>query len=550
MKRHLLILMAAAVPAVAALGPAAADAVTRHGGPTATTTVCAAVPVTAPSGTKVVSVTAVARPGGDFTYPGAFPPHAPILGVPAWCDMDVVVTHPGAGDQVTVKVSLPQDRANWNGRFQATGGSAYLAGDLSDSSIPLISAVKSGYVAAATDAGVGTNSQDASWGLTADGRINTGLLTDFASRSVHDMAVVGKEVTTEFYQRAVHYSYFTGCSTGGRQGYAEAQDYPDDFQGILANAPAVDWNRFEIATLWSQAVFNEEKVAPTKCELDAFNTAAVAACDTLDGVPDGIIDNPQACTWDARRLAGTKVACDGRELTISKALADAVDKIWAGPVSPSGKKLWYGQNKGSSFDFIAKSGQPFNVPAQWAKYFVTKNPSFDATTLTYKSFEQLFASATREFDNVIGDNDPNLSKFARSGGKLLTWHGQSDQLIPTEGTVDYRRHVDAVLGGTEHVDDFYRLFLLPGVDHCGTPLFGTGALVNPDADLNALVTWVEKGHAPATLPTTTPDGKSTRNACGYPMVARYTGHGDTASATNYHCVTVFAAGSGGTTWTS
>ncbi|SCF23300.1 Tannase and feruloyl esterase [Micromonospora chokoriensis] len=516
MKRRLMILMAAAVPLAASLTPVAVNAATRDGGTTAATT-CAAVPVSAPPGTAVVSVKAVAKAGGDFTFPSTpgLPQNPPINAVPAWCDINVVVTHPGANDTVTIKVSLPQDARNWNGRFQATGGSAYSAGDLSDLSVPLISAVKGGYVGAATDAGVKTG-LDASWGLTPDGEINTGLLTNFASRSVHDMAVIGKDVANKFYHRTVRYSYFTGCSTGGRQGYAEAQNYPTDFQGILANAPAIEWNRFEIATLWSQAVYNEEKVAPSQCELAAFNTAAVAACDTLDGVKDGVIDNPQDCTWDARRLVGTRVVCEGKEITITKAVADAVNKIWAGPVSPSGKKLWYGQNKGSAFNYIANPGAPFQVPDQWAKYFVTKNPSFDSTKLTYQTFTQLFTSATKQYDSIIANNNPNLSRFAKAGGKLLTWHGQSDQLIPTQGTVDYRKHVNATLGGNKRVNNFYRVFLLPGVDHCGTPLFSTGPLVNPGADLDALVNWVEKGHAPATLPVTSVDGKTTSNIHHYP----------------------------------
>ncbi|TDU83867.1 feruloyl esterase [Kribbella voronezhensis] len=516
MKRPLIMLIAAVMPAAAVILPVASSAAADN---SPATTTCAPVPVAAPTGTKVVSVDAVARPGGDFTFPNAYPPADPITDVPAWCDVRIVVTHPGANDTVTIKVSLPQDAKNWNGRFQATGGSGYSAGDISDLSIPLIGAVKKGYVGAATDAGV-KDGLDASWGLTADGRTNTGLLTNFASRSVHDLAVIGKDVTAKFYQRAASYSYFTGCSTGGRQGYAEAEYHPTDFQGILANAPAVDWNRFEIATLWSQAVFNEEHVAPTKCELDAFTSAAVAACDTLDGVKDGVIDNPATCTWDARRLIGTKVLCDGKELTISKALAVAVDKLWAGPVTPWGKKLWYGQNKGSSFDFIAAYNKPFTVPDQWAKYFVTKNPSFDSTKLTYATFERVFASATTQYDAVIADNNPNLSKFAKAGGKLLTWHGQSDQLIPTLGTVHYRRQVDALFGGTKRVDDFYRLFLLPGVDHCGTKLYSTGPLVKPGADLDALVNWVEKGDAPATLPVTSPDGTTTQDICRYPMLTQ------------------------------
>lgn len=540
MKRHLIILMAAAIPVAAALAPAAAGAVTRHSDPiaAAAATTCAAVPVSAPSGTKVVSVTAAAKAGGTITFaptvPG-YPAPDPISDVPAWCDITVTVTHPGAGDNVHIKVSLPQDPAKWSGRFQATGGQAYLAGDIADPSSELVSAVKAGYVGAATDAGV-SGAIDATWGLNADGTLNTGLLTNFASRSVHDMAIIGKDVADNFYRRSVTYSYFTGCSTGGRQGYAEAQNYPTDFQGILADAPAIDWNRFEIATLWSQAVFNEEKVAPTTCELDAFNTAVVTACDKLDGVKDGIIDSPQDCKWDARSLVGKKLVCDGQNVTISTADADAINKIWAGPTSTSGKKLWYGLPKGADFASIAAPGNPFLVPKLWAQYFVTKNPSFDATKLTYKSFEQLFNSATRQFDSFIADNSPNLTKFAKSGGKLLTWQGQSDQLIPTPGTVAYRQRVDRLYGGTSKVDNFYRLFLLPGVNHCGNKA-SIGPLVNPGADLDALVNWVEKAQAPATLPATSADGKTTRNICAYPKAARYTGHGDTASAANYRCIT-------------
>jgi hypothetical protein len=517
MRRKLIILIAAAAPVAAALLlPPGADAVPAASSPTT----CASVPVTAPAGTTVTSVTAAARAGGTITFPAnpPYPQTPPITEVPAWCDITVTVTHPGVNDRVTIKVSLPQDRAKWSGRFQATGGSAYSAGDVSDLSVPLISAVKGGYVGAATDAGVGPALQT-SWALTPDGQLNTPLLTNFASRSAHDLAVIGKDVTTRFYQRAVRYSYWNGCSTGGRQGYAEAQNYPDDFQGILANAPAIDWNRFEIATLWSQAVYTEQKVAPSPCELAAFNTAAVAACDRLDGVKDGVIDDPQHCSWDARRLVGTKVVCDGKASIISRPLAEAINKIWAGPVSASGRRLWFGQNKGSDFTYLATPNAPFTVPDLWARYFVTKNPAFDSSKLTYASFEKLFRSATRQFDDVIGDRNPDLSAFARSGGKLLTWHGQSDQLIPTQGTVAYRERVDARFGGTATVDDFYRLFLLPGVDHCGSAA-STGSLVNPGADLGALVDWVEKGKAPATLPTTSADGARTRNICRYPLVSR------------------------------
>lgn len=527
MRRHLIILMALAVPLAAALTPLAANA-----GSPARTATCAAMSVSAPTGTTVESVRATANAGGTVTVP-AFPPLQPdpvtFTDVPAWCDITVTVTHPGANDHVTIKISLPQDRAQWNGRFQATGGSAYLAGDLGAT---LVAAVRNGYTAGATDAGVGSNAVDVSgWALTPTGEVDTPLLTNFASRSLHDLAAVGKEVTKRFYNEAAHYSYWNGCSTGGRQGYEEAQDYPHDFDGILAKAPAVNWDRFAVATAWSQAVFNEEKVQPTTCEMDAFTAAAVNACDGDDGVRDGIIDNPQDCHWDARRLVGTKLDCQGRQITISRATADAVNKIWAGPVSASGHKLWYGPNKGADFAALATPGQPFFVAAEWIKYFVTRNPSFDLTKLTYQSFEQLFRSSQRQFNAVIGTDDPDLSRFARAGGKLLSWHGQADQLVPTQGTVDYRERVNRVFGGNQRVDDFYRLFLLPGVAHCQG---GSGPQVSDDTALAALIKWVEKGQAPATLAAGT--GTVTRNICRYPMVTRYTGHGDPGSAANYRCV--------------
>ncbi|GID66889.1 tannase [Actinoplanes cyaneus] len=474
-------------------------------------------------------MTVVANPGGTVTLPD----QSTITAVPAWCDVTVTLTHPGAGDHVQVKVSLPGDTTKWSGRLQALGGSAYQAGNLNGGDT--VTAVKNGYVATVTDAGVSQNPADTTWAIKNDGSLNEGLLTDFASRSLHDMTVVAKNVTKTFYGKAATYSYWNGCSTGGRQGYLEAQKYPDDYDGILANAPAVNWDRFAVATIWPAVVFNELDVAPSACEIGAFNTAVVKACDTLDGVKDGIIDDPQDCTWDPRKLVGTTVVCEGKTLTISKAEAEAVRKIWQGPVTRSGKQLWYGPSKGADIaSYLANPAQPFIVADLWVKNFVTRNPALDTKNLTYGDFTKLFASSRKQFNSVIGTDDADLRAFRNSGGKLLTWQGQNDQLVPTQGTVDYRKRVERMMGGNTEVNDFYRLFLLPGVDHCAG---GTGPqAVDP---LGALVTWVEKGRTPATLATATTnaDGKAvTRNACPFPQMARYTGHGDTASAASYRCM--------------
>ena len=524
MKRRLFVLtVVAALPVAALLVPMAANAVPPVGGGPKAASTCAAVPVSAPQGTEVEKVTAVANAGGTISFPSAppLPDHPPLAGVPAWCDITVTLTHPGAADKVTIKVSLPQDKKAWNGRFQATGGSAYLAGELL---YPLVAGVKGGYATAATDAGVGADPLDpGAWAGNPD------LVKNFASRSVHDLAVVGKSVTKNFYGKAQFWSYWNGCSTGGRQGYSEAQNHPADFNGILAKAPAVDWTRFAVGTAWSQAVFNEYDVKPTPCELEAFTTAAVKACDTLDGVQDGIVDVPQNCEWDARELVGTEVVCDGRTTTVTKAVADAVTRIWAGP------KGYPGPNKGASLAFLATPGTPFFVSDAWVKFFVTRNPGYDLSKIDYKTFDKLYAASVEQYDTVIGTNDANLWKFAASGGKLLTWHGQSDQLIPTDATVRYRERVNKVFGGNRAVDHFYRLFLVPGVDHCGA----SGPAISDTDALAALTTWVEHGTEPKTLPAagTSPTGVSVSHpVCSYPDVARWTGKGSVTAAANYRCV--------------
>ncbi|MEV4078431.1 tannase/feruloyl esterase family alpha/beta hydrolase [Nonomuraea fuscirosea] len=529
--KRILTVLAVSVPlaAVAVYAPIGASAYT--GSSASAPFTCSSIKVHAPAGTKVESVTPVSQAAGTVTVPGELGGSVPD--VPAYCDVTVVLTHPGDGDHAKVRVWLPA--TGWNGRFQALGGSAYAAGD---NGLGMAAAVKQGYAAATTDAGVG-EARDTSWALNSRGQVNTALLENFADRSQHETAVVGKEVVDEVYGKAASYSYFNGCSTGGRQGYMAAQRHPDDFDGILATAPAINWDEFEVATLWPQVVMNEEHTYPTTCEFKAFNEAALKACDKLDGAKDGLIEAPERCTYDPRRLIGTKVECDDAEETITAADAAVVRKIWDGPRTSSGKKLWYGLPIGADFAYLADTdtddngnvkGAPFVVPAAWVSTFVKKQPSFDTSTLTYRQFAQVFMQSQAEYGEVIGTDDPDLSAFRKAGGKLLTWHGQADQLIPTQGTVDYRKRVEREMGGSNRVDDFYRLFLAPGTAHCG--------LTGKADGLGALTTWVEQGKAPETLTATLTNAYGqtlTRDLCRYPLVSRYNGHGDVAAAGSYRC---------------
>lgn len=535
MKRVLTVLAAGVPLAAAVYLPTASAAPQTSASSLSTPPACAAPAVKAPAGTKVESVTAVREDGGTVHGTGLL--GGDVTDVPAYCDVTVTLTHPGDGDHAKVQTWLPLTK--WNGRFQAVGGSAFSAGD---NGVGLATAVKGGYAATTTDAGVG-DVLDTSWVLNSKGKVNSALLKNFASRSQHEAAVVGKAVVNGVYGKRPAFSYFTGCSTGGREGYMEAQRYPDDYDGILADAPAINWDDYVVATLWPQVVMSNEKTYPTDCEFKAFTNAAVKACDSLDGAQDGLVNDVSRCDFDPRRLIGTKVDCNGKELTITAADAAVVRKIWDGPRTTSGKKLWSGVPIGADLSGLAAShvnpdgtstGDPFQVPALWAQLFVEKDPSFDLSTITYSDFTKLFKQSEAEYDKVIGTDDPDLSAFRKSGGKLITWHGSADQFIPAQGTVQYHDQVEKKIGSAKKTDDFYRLFLAPNTAHCGL-----NGLDGSTDGLAALTSWVEHGKAPATLPATliNANGEAVdHDLCAYPAVSHYKGSGDTALASSFRCV--------------
>ena len=466
-----------------ATGPSHQHHQPKHGHGSSTR--CEAPAITAPAGATVVSVTAASKAGGTLTFPSApgFPATPPVTDVPAFCQVDVTLTHGSAGDRELIEVWLP--RTGWTGRFQALGGSGYLAGGFGPDQA---NAIKQGYAVGTTDAGaVPSSGFTADWALAADGTVNTTVLTNFAERGPHELALVGQAVTKSFYKKPASYSYWNGCSTGGRQGYVEAQRHPGDFDGVLANAPAIGWERFAPADLWPAVVQNVEDDHLAPCELNAFTAAAVRACD--GPTVDGIIDAPLTCGFDPHTIVGQQVVCDGQTLTITAKDADVIAKIWDGPRTSAGERLGYGLTKGA--DLTALVAAPFPVAASWVQNFLLKDPTADVAHLTYAEYETLFAQSKAQYHAIIGSDDPDLRSFRAAGGKLLTWHGGDDQLVPVADTVEYYGQVKQKLGD---VDDFYRFFVVPGASHC---LAGVGPA--PSDPLGALVSWVEKGKAPATL---------------------------------------------------
>ncbi|MEV4135532.1 tannase/feruloyl esterase family alpha/beta hydrolase [Dactylosporangium sp. NPDC049742] len=442
-----------------------------------------------------------------------------ITGLPAFCEVTVLLTHGQAGDRVRTRLWLPL--TSWNGRFQAVGGGGFTA---SGSERALARAIHRGYAAGSTDAGVRTaRSGRPSWALHRDRTLNEALLDNFAYRSVHELSVIGKQLMAGFYGRPPAYSYWNGCSTGGRQGLMEAQRYPTDFDGILAAAPAINWDRLSVAQFWPQVAMNESHVYPTTCEFDAFNRAAVTACGDA-----GAISRPEQCGFDPNTLVGRVVVCHGRRVRISRAAADVVRKIWDGPHSRSGTRLWYGLPRGAPFNplaatakplFGSRHGAPFPVTDNWIRYFVQRQPGFDTSSIDRTGFERLFQRSRARYNTVIGTDDPDLSAFRAAGGKMITWHGLADPIVLPQGTTDYRRRVEARTG-TEATDAFFRVFLAPGVGHCSG---GRGPV--PTDPLAALVGWVEHGHAPDTLPAVTTDSRGRNivtNLCRYPQITQIT----------------------------
>ncbi|MEU3619736.1 tannase/feruloyl esterase family alpha/beta hydrolase [Streptomyces sp. NPDC006872] len=441
---------------------------------------------------------------------------AQTAATPAICNVTLTVPESNG-----ISMALPVD--NWNGRFHGAGAGGY-GGWLSPEQVA--APARAGYASAGTDGGHSGSPLDGSWAWSPTG-MNASLINDFAYRSAHEMTVKGKAITTAYYGRAPDYSYWNSCSGGGRMGLMEAQRFPDDYDGILAAAPALNADRFVPAGMWPQVVMRESGNFVPRCKFEEFTRAAVAACDARDGVTDGVID-PQTCAFDPARLVGRQTPC-GR---IAAEDATVMKRIWDGPRRSNGSRLWYGIPRGAPLNAYASTaetdGVPNPLPGDWFKYWLAKDPDWDWHTLTSADFATYFEQSRREYGPLLATDDPDLSAFRDSHGKMIIWHGWADEVIMPQGSVDYYTRLLATMGGKARTERFARLFMAPGVQHC---VDGPGAF--PADPLADLVKWVEQGQAPDTL--FAKNGDMTRPLCRWPAVARYTGQGSTDDAANFRC---------------
>lgn len=438
-------------------------------------------------------------------------------------------THPGWNDTIDVKIGLPL-KANWNGRFQGTGGGGWRTGYGLAGIAP---AMADGYSAAATNGGH-EGDQAATWALSSPGNINYPELQDFAAIALADMTMMGQQVTESYYGCKAERSYWTGCSTGGRQGMMLAQRYPHLYDGIMANAPAINWDYFVPIMFWPQLVMSQVGFVE-QCELDAYTAAAVKACDDLDGLKDGIIADENACTFDAQSAVGQSFSCDGAQKTLTKAGATVANAVWNSAVDASSKHWWYGYSRDAPLSGVANTttaangttGAAFNVAIDWLRYFIAKDASFDPYNYTNEQYFEALRQSHNQYQSITGTSDPDLSPFKANGGKLITFHGLADQLIPPNGTVDYYQRVMRILPETQ---EFYRIFEAPGVHHCNG---GPGPQVTDQ--LETLVAWVEKGIAPDTLKTANETSGVMRDICAWPKQQRYNG-GEPKLSSSFDCV--------------
>jgi feruloyl esterase len=456
-------------------------------------------------------------PAGEFSPPGDRQPGRggnPYKDLAEFCRVAATL-RPTADSDIKVEVWLPA--RNWNGKFQAVGNGGW-AGVISYSA--MADAVRAGYASASTDTG-----HEGGRGTFALGHPEK--LIDFAWRSEHEMTVKAKAIIHAFYGNAPRLSYWNGCSTGGRQGLKEAQKFPDDFDGIIAGAPA---NRTAISLWIAAAVLKNPESYIPPAKYPAIHQAAIDACNMRDGLKDGLIDDPRRCDFDPKVLL-----CKGADgpSCLTGAQVEAARKVYSPAVNPrTGKQLFSSLVPGTELGWAVQALGPepsANIYDQY-RYVVFKDPNWDWKTF---DFDKDVVRGDSPENLVMNATDPDMSPFFSHGGKLLLYHGWSDPNVPTPNTIKYVDQVVSHLGGPAKASEKVRLFLAPGMGHCGG---GEGP--NAFDKVGPLERWVEQGKAPDELIAShSSNGKvdRTRPLCPYPQVARYKGAGSIDEAANFVC---------------
>ena len=463
--------------------------------------------------------------------------------LPSFCRVVAQAT-PSSDSDIKLEVWMPA--ASWNGKLQGIGNGGF-AGQIDYAQLG--TAVSHGYAAVATDTGHTGAPIDAAWALGHPEKV-----IDFGHRAVHEMTRIAKGTINAFYGRTPQRSYFWGCSDGGREALMEAQRYPEDYDGILAGAPANYWT-----ALLSTGVFDTQAltvdpasfIPPAK--IPALANAVLAACDSLDGVRDGILNDPRQCHFDPASMR-----CKNGEDTdvcLTAPQVAAVKKLYQGPQDSQGRTVFPGFLPGAE-DGPGGWGVWITGPApnkSLLAFFGTgyfSNMVYDKSDWDYRTFtlDSGLKAASEKTASVLNANNPDLSSFQARGGKLILYHGWDDPGISALNSINYYENVVKTLG-KHKASGFVRLYMVPGMQHChggpGADDFGADGYDPSDPSLNlrlALEDWVETNKAPGSIRAAKySPGDShhrptmTRPLCAYPSFAKYKGSGDTNDAANFVC---------------
>lgn len=493
---------------------------------------------------------ATAIPPGPFRGDNGMAPTPAIL--PSYCRVEGTI-RPTPRSRIRFELWLP-DR--WNGRLQGVGNGG-LAGSITYRG-GLVEATQRGYAAVSTDTGHRGDAGDARWALGEPERI-----VDYGHRAIHLTTVAAKALIATFYGRAPSHAYFASCSNGGRQGLMEAQRYPEDYDGIIAGAPAYDFTGLMAGFAWNaQALWRRPETVIPPSATPLIAAATLRQCDRKDGVADGLIADPRRCGFDPAALA-CRPGQTGDCLTAAQ--VGALARIYRGAHDRAGRILYPGYMLGGEvgqLPGLGWEGWMFSRQDRGSSQagllqatmgsFLARDPGWTIDRLVY---DRDVAAFHRRYAGILDATSPDLSRFWARGGRLILFHGWSDAAVAPTGSIAYRDAVVARMGRAR-TDAGMRLFMVPGLQHCfgGTGPNSFGGLTvplgaDPSHDLSAaLERWIEHGIAPNRIIATRHDdflhgiftpqttrAVSTGLLCPYPQVAHWRGRGAVGSAASFRC---------------
>jgi hypothetical protein len=462
----------------------------------------------------------------------------PLHELPPFCRV-VGVLRPTADSEIRFEAWLPEK--DWNNRFLGVGNGGF-AGSIGYQG--LAGNLKRGFATAGSDAGHQAQAEDASWAFGHPEKIN-----DFGWRAVHLTTERAKDVVKAYYGKTANKAYFDSCSDGGREALMEAQRFPEDYDGILAGAPANNWTRLLTSGVdVTQKTSGDPRAYISSLKLPAIQRAALAACDASDEVKDGFISNPAKCHFDPAVLL-----CKGADSLecLTQPQVDSLKTFYAGGVDGRGKSIFPGYSMGDEAgawpEWVIGPGPGAGYGVQYVqnyfRYMVSGNPKWNILTA---DVDASLVEAGKETATALDSTNPDLSPFSKRGGKLIMYHGWDDPAISPWGSIAYYQSVQKTIGA-EKTESFMRLYMAPGMEHCaggpGPSAFGQLGIATSNGPkygvFDALVDWVEKdvpaGNVIATKFTSDNKVLMTRPLCPYPAIAKYKGTGDTNDAANFAC---------------